>query len=150
MVNELTISSRLCNKNISKHELPSLSLTSGKRSDTRTPAQTQQRLCFKHQADSGIWCHMMSTCSLRSYFLQSELGKGHVALQSLQSLCTFKLLRRLIASLDRKFARPLSKKALILRGVEGLQWQLFRNPQPTAIPSKTLVSNFSQATCFVL
>lgn len=134
MVTELTISSRFCNKNVSEHELPSLRLTSGKGSDMGTPAWSEQRLCFKHQADNGIWCHMMSTCSLRSHFLQSELGKGHVALQSLQALCTFKLLRRLLASLEGKFARPLSKKGLILHGLRGLSGSSSETPSPQLSP----------------
>lgn len=150
MVTKLIIFSRICKKNISGHELLPLNLTFGKGSDMGTPAWPQQRLCFKHQADSGIWCHTLSTCSLRSYFFQSELGTGHVALQSLQSLCTFKLLRGLLASLARKFARPLSKKGLILPWVEGLQRNLLRNPQPTAISSKTSVFNFSHTIFFVL
>lgn len=99
-----------------------------------TPAWPQPRLCFKHQADSGIWCHTMSTCSLRSYFLQSEVGTVHVALQSLQSVCTFELLRGLLASLARKFVRPLSKNGLILPGVEGPQWHSSETPSPQLSP----------------
>jgi len=139
MVTELTILPRSHNKNISEHELPSLCLTSGKGSDMGTPAWSHQRLCFKHQADSGVWCHRMSTCALRSAIFQT-----------LQSLCAFKLLRRLLVSLARKFARHLSKKGLILRGVEGPQWPLLRKSQPTAMPSKTLMSNFSHAMFFAL
>lgn len=139
MVTELTILSRFCNKNVSEHELLSFCLTSGKGSSMVTPARSQQKLCFKHQAESGTWCPTMSTCSLRNYFLQSALGKGHVALQSLQLLCTVKILRKLLASLARKFERPLRKKGLILHRVEGPQWQLLRNPQPIAIPSKAPV-----------
>lgn len=146
MVTKLTILSRFCNKNVSEHELPSSCLTSGKESDMGTPAPSRQRLCFKHQEDSETWCHTMSTCSLRSYFLQSELGKGRMALQSFQLLHTFKVLRRLLASLAEKFAR----KGLILHGVEGPQWQLLRNPQPTENPPETLVSNLSHAIFFVL